>query len=81
MIYAFHISTKSALFPSFNKGSKEIKEAGEGRREERREEEKKRARKASGLKRKKCNTLNQPDNLYGKFHCIYKIVLRINEWV
>lgn len=49
MIYAFHISTKSALFPSFNKGSKEIKEAGEGGREE----GKKRARKASGLKRKK----------------------------
>lgn len=77
MIYAFHIPTKSALFLSFNKGSKEIKEAGEGGREE----GKKRARKASGLKRKKCNTLSQPVNLYGKFHCIYKIVLRINEWV
>lgn len=79
MIYAFHISTKSALFPTFNKGSKEIKEAGEGGREGGRK--KKRARKASGLKRKKRNTLSQPDNLYGKFQCIYKIVLRIKEWV
>lgn len=77
MIYAFHISTKSALFPTFNKGSKEIKEIGEGGRERGRNKSK----KGIWIEKKKYNTLSQPDNLYGKFHCIYKIVLRINEWV
>lgn len=70
--HCFYHSTKVAR--------KLRKQEREGGRKGAKKEEKG-SRKASGLKRKKCNTLSQPVNLYGKFHCIYKIVLRINEWV
>lgn len=53
MIYAFHIPTKSALFLSFNKGSKGIKEAGEGRREEGSEEGRKRIKEGIWIEKKK----------------------------